>query len=268
MTSLCGVRPIGRSLILAAVLAVALGSSSAWADQPAPIGERSGAADGKDLSTARPTAGRLLCVHGVETGQGLQVRAEAGADKLVIGNLPADQCGISLVGKCSGDWCEMALGEVRGWVDTRFVGVYEIPDLAKARRPKAVVAAPATRPQRKAPAPASPPRPVAQKAIATTTDRDDRRAHSGPRRQMADRSPDIGRFAPTHYSRLYFGACVSRVAWWDTLRIRSGPGTGHNEIGSIPPGACRVETAGACRGAWCRVAWRGRIGWVNTYYLE
>lgn len=62
--------------------------------------------------------------------------------------------------------------------------------------------------------------------------------------------------------------CVSRVDRGDTLRIRTGPGTGHDEIGGIPPGACGVGRVGGCRGAWCKVAWRGLVGWVNTYYLD
>jgi uncharacterized protein YraI len=63
-------------------------------------------------------------------------------------------------------------------------------------------------------------------------------------------------------------ACVARVERWDTLRIRTGPGASHGEIGAIPAGACGVERAGACQGRWCKIAWRGRVGWVNTYYLD
>ncbi len=62
--------------------------------------------------------------------------------------------------------------------------------------------------------------------------------------------------------------CVARVARGDTLRIRTGPSVNYDEIGGIPPGACGVERMGACRGPWCQIQWRGRTGWVNTYFLD
>ena len=62
--------------------------------------------------------------------------------------------------------------------------------------------------------------------------------------------------------------CVSRVERGDTLKLRAGPGVGHDEIGDIPPRTCGIELVGGCRGRWCKVAWQGRIGWVNTYYLD
>jgi SH3-like domain-containing protein len=62
--------------------------------------------------------------------------------------------------------------------------------------------------------------------------------------------------------------CVARVQRGDTLRLRTGPGVGHDEIAGIPPGACDVERAGGCRGRWCKVTWQGRVGWANAYYLD
>lgn len=62
--------------------------------------------------------------------------------------------------------------------------------------------------------------------------------------------------------------CVARVERGDTLRIRTGPSPRYDEIGGIPPGACGVERVGGCRGPWCKVQWRGRVGWVNTQYLD
>ena len=63
-------------------------------------------------------------------------------------------------------------------------------------------------------------------------------------------------------------SCVVRVRDWDTLRIRRGPGIAHDAIGEIPPGACHVEPAGGCEGDWCRIVWRGHVGWVNSFYLD
>ncbi len=62
--------------------------------------------------------------------------------------------------------------------------------------------------------------------------------------------------------------CVTRVQRGDTLRLRTGPGVGHDEIAGIPPGACDVERAGGCWGRWCQVTWQGRVGWANSYYLD
>jgi len=62
--------------------------------------------------------------------------------------------------------------------------------------------------------------------------------------------------------------CVRGVEAWDTLRMRAAPGPQAREVGAIPPGACGVAIAGACRGAWCPVVWRGRSGWSNAAYLS
>ena len=62
--------------------------------------------------------------------------------------------------------------------------------------------------------------------------------------------------------------CVRGVGQGDTLRIRSGPDPRAPEIGRIPSAACGVAIAGACRGAWCPIAWHGRRGWSNAVYLS
>jgi uncharacterized protein YraI len=54
----------------------------------------------------------------------------------------------------------------------------------------------------------------------------------------------------------------------DTLRIRSGPGVEHREVGGIPPDACGVTLAGPCAGPWCPVSYRGIRGWSNASYLR
>ena len=54
----------------------------------------------------------------------------------------------------------------------------------------------------------------------------------------------------------------------DTLRIRTGPGVDHREVGGIPPNACGVAVGGPCRGSWCPVTYRGIRGWSNASYLR
>lgn len=143
---------------------------------------------------------RTLCVHGLEAPQSLTVRNGPGTTSRVVGRFPAKACGVRLAGRCSGDWCQMALGSTSGWVDTRHIGVYEVPASDDAAADK--------------------------RACVTNVDRD------------------------------------------DTLRIRTGPGVDHDEIGDLPPRACGVAISETCRGNWCRISWRGRRGWVNTYYLD
>ena len=216
-------------------------------------------ADGRG---AAAVADRKLCVHGV-SGSGLNVRAGPGLDKAIIAKFARDDCELQLVGKCADGWCEMARGDTRGWVDTRYVGVYETP--------RADASAPRSR---------------------AASRRTDRRSHAQQRRiapqpawSAADEHRKVVRSAPSlHFwpfggvIRMALGAfvppsprahsCVARVAHWDTLRIRSGPGTAYPRTGDLPSDACHVEQAGPCRGQWCRVSWRGRVGWVNTFYLE
>lgn len=61
--------------------------------------------------------------------------------------------------------------------------------------------------------------------------------------------------------------CVRGVEGWDTLRVRAAPTPVAREIGHIPPAACGVVIIGPCRGAWCPVQWRNRVGWSNSTYL-
>lgn len=63
-------------------------------------------------------------------------------------------------------------------------------------------------------------------------------------------------------------ACVRGVVPWDTLRMRTGPGAGFAEIGSIPAGACGVVVRGPCRGLWCPVGYGSLTGWSNARYLD
>lgn len=89
--------------------------------------------------------------------------------------------------------------------------------------------------------------------------------HDGPERP---RAKPRSRAETTVEAGVRGGRCVSRVEQGDTLRIRTGPSPRHEEIGGIPPRTCGIEPVGGCQGSWCRIAWRGQVGWVNAYYLD
>lgn len=60
---------------------------------------------------------------------------------------------------------------------------------------------------------------------------------------------------------------VRGVADWDMLNIRSGPSSRRQIVGAIPPHGSGVHCLGPCSGNWCRISWRGIIGWTNMRYL-
>ena len=60
---------------------------------------------------------------------------------------------------------------------------------------------------------------------------------------------------------------VRGVADWDVLNIRSGPSSRRRIVGEIPPYGSGVHCLGPCRGNWCRISWRGVIGWVHMRHL-
>lgn len=60
---------------------------------------------------------------------------------------------------------------------------------------------------------------------------------------------------------------VRNVPSWDRLNVRSGPGAGNAIVGSISATASGIQCEGPCKGKWCRIAWRGLVGWVNMRYL-
>ena len=267
---------------------------------------------------------RTLCVHGIEPPGSLKVHSGPGDDSAVLGSFPAKACDVRLAGRCQGHWCQMSLGNSFGWVDTRHIGVYELPDGARAASVRPVPGAPFD-PAKEKPADAAtsaparivvekapPPRPGADRGPparitarkqpvprharapapprALTTVRPVARpqpvARPSPRiaprplerPYWVEREPSrtwgwapstvISLFAPTRRIDVERTSCVIDVARWDTLRIRSGPGVQHREVGEIPPSACGVVDLGGCYGSWCRIAWRGQHGWVNTRYLE
>lgn len=49
------------------------------------------------------------------------------------------------------------------------------------------------------------------------------------------------------------------------LNLRSGPGTGYQVVDTMPAGA-RVNVL-SCTGSWCRVDWRGEVGFASSSYL-
>ena len=49
------------------------------------------------------------------------------------------------------------------------------------------------------------------------------------------------------------------------LNLRSGPSTRYAVIDTMPAGAY-IDVLG-CAGAWCRVDWRGRVGFASARYL-
>ena len=60
---------------------------------------------------------------------------------------------------------------------------------------------------------------------------------------------------------------VRNVASWDVLNIRAGPSAAAPIVGVIPPHGSGVHCLGPCRGNWCRISFRGIVGWTNMRYL-
>jgi SH3-like domain-containing protein len=201
---------------------------------------------------------RTLCVYGVDAPGRLQAYARPSSDSPVVATFPARACGLRRAGRCSGTWCQMALGRRFGWVDSRSVGVYEAarPPPGAQSRPKASRAG-----QRRPPQP----------RLAMRTVQEPRRPVSFPFPFLFPFSFAFTPAPPIYIEQRRFAEdrrCVVDVASWDTLRVRRGPGVDYPTVGAIPPRACGVVEAGSCQGRWCRVAWRGQRGWVNTRYLN
>lgn len=70
-------------------------------------------------------------------------------------------------------------------------------------------------------------------------------------------------------SRIY---AVTKVAPDDGLNMRSQPGTGGNVVAVLPANAKGLIVLGqeqkTGNSVWVKVAWAGRQGWVNKYYLR
>ncbi len=190
---------------------------------------------------ASPAEARTLCV-GKES---VFLRGGPSSRHNPVGSLPAGACGIQVVGKCVSGWCDVALGTRRGWVDARQVNVQE-GGAAPAPAPAPKQASPPAPPPKQR---AEPPPPPRQAAPAQPSPRPAPPAATGA---TGDRD--------TH--------CVMGVRPGDTLRIRSGPGVEHREVGGIPPDACGVTVGAPCSGSWCPVTYRGIRGWSNASFLR
>ena len=64
---------------------------------------------------------------------------------------------------------------------------------------------------------------------------------------------------------LLSGGIAAAATVTNDLNLRSGPGTGYRVIGTMPAGAY-VDVIG-CDGSWCRVNWRGAVGYASASYL-
>lgn len=60
---------------------------------------------------------------------------------------------------------------------------------------------------------------------------------------------------------------VRGVEDWDVLNMRAGPSSRSRIVGEIPPTGSGVHCLGPCKGKWCRVSWRGIVGWTNFRFL-
>lgn len=60
---------------------------------------------------------------------------------------------------------------------------------------------------------------------------------------------------------------VRNVAEWDRLNIRSAPHASSRIVGSIDAHGSGIHCLGPCEGKWCRISWRGIVGWTNMKFL-
>ena len=51
------------------------------------------------------------------------------------------------------------------------------------------------------------------------------------------------------------------------LAVRTGPGTGYPQIGSLYRGDSGIQVF-QCRGRWCRIRYGNLVGWVYSQYLR
>ncbi len=61
---------------------------------------------------------------------------------------------------------------------------------------------------------------------------------------------------------------VSGVASWDTLNVRSGPGTGYQITQKLASDEGCITKTGERQGNWVRINAGGGSGWVNQKYLR
>ena len=63
---------------------------------------------------------------------------------------------------------------------------------------------------------------------------------------------------------------VHKVAYWDVLNVRSGPGVWFNKIGALKPKEGCIGLSGERKGKWVYVYANesGQKGWVHSRYLK
>lgn len=54
----------------------------------------------------------------------------------------------------------------------------------------------------------------------------------------------------------------------DVLNMRSGSGTGHAVVGTIPSNGRTLVSTGAEQGKWMQMTWGGTTGWVHSKYVS
>lgn len=73
----------------------------------------------------------------------------------------------------------------------------------------------------------------------------------------------------TFVAALVAGMAISAAAQaaytTGSVNVRAGPGTGYRVIATAPPGAF-VDVRN-CGGNWCRVNYRGIVGWMSARYI-
>lgn len=65
-----------------------------------------------------------------------------------------------------------------------------------------------------------------------------------------------------NYSKGTYGSTTA-----DKLNFRSGPGTNHDSIGTIPKGS-EVQIIGSNPNAWYNVKYNGKTGWISAQYVN
>jgi uncharacterized protein YraI len=65
---------------------------------------------------------------------------------------------------------------------------------------------------------------------------------------------------------LFSGAAFAYPALvTNDLNLRAGPSTANRVIATMPQGS--IVDVIDCRGSWCQVEWRGRVGWASRNFL-
>lgn len=77
----------------------------------------------------------------------------------------------------------------------------------------------------------------------------------------------IATVAMTFAGSIFVSVRASEVAWTTAaVALRTGPGAGQEIVAQIEP--CASLTISAVEGAWYRVEWSGRDGWVAAKYVS